>query len=100
MTAFDTAWDLLKALSGHKQGCELRLNGYYPHYSHRKYTGECNCDDLCVRCEKKPIWIKEHTALCFDCSLDAVKEGLIEPHPIQQFYLDYTREQQWRRDNA
>ena len=86
----------MESLPGHKKGCELRLNGYYPDYSHKQYDGECTCDSLCVGCDTHPIWIKDHTDLCWNCSMKASQQGLIEPHPIMQYYL----ETQWMRDNT
>jgi hypothetical protein len=98
MTAFDRAWALVKeALPNHKAGCELRLNGYYPHYSHRKYSGECTCHKMCIQCEKKEKWGFPHhdTDLCFDCTEQAAKEGLIDD-PL----INFMSEHEWRRDNA
>lgn len=117
MTAFDTAWSLLKgeyedippdehgkyhagslnALPGHKPGCELRLNGYYPHYSSRKYSGDCTCDTMCVNCGGKERWGFPYndTDLCFDCTERAAREGLIE-HPL----VNFMSEHEWRRDNT
>jgi hypothetical protein len=87
----------LNALPGHKPGCELRLNGYYPDYSQHRLSGECTCDRMCIQCEKKEKWGFPHhdTDLCFDCSEQAAKEGLIE-HPL----INFMSEHEWRGDNT
>jgi hypothetical protein len=100
MTAFTQAWALLKgeyedipkeehgkyytgslnALPGHKPGCDLRLNGYYPHYSDSQYSGECTCEAQCVSCGAKEKWGYPHndTDLCFDCTENMTGQGVID----------------------
>ena len=76
----------LNALPGHKPGCDLRLNGYYPYYSDRKYSGECTCEAQCVNCGAKEKWGYpfHDTDLCFDCTENMVGQGVIS-HPLIDF---------------
>ena len=70
----------LNALPGHKPGCDLRLNGYYPHYSASKYSGKCTCEAQCANCGAKEKWGYPHndTDLCFDCSENMAGQGVID----------------------
>ena len=117
MTAFDRAWELVKglyedipkeerkqyyagslnALPSHKPGCGLRLNGYYPEYSDRKYSNECTCDQMCINCEEKERWGFPHnnTDLCFNCTEEVARQGLIED-PL----INFEAEHRMRRENT
>ena len=70
----------LNALPGHKPGCDLRLNGYYPHYSASKYHGKCTCEAQCANCGAKEKWGYPHndTDLCFDCTEKLAGQGVID----------------------
>jgi len=69
----------LNALPGHKPGCDLRLNGYYPHYSASKYSGKCTCEAQCANCGAKEKWGYPYndTDLCFDCTENMAGQGVI-----------------------
>jgi len=73
----------LNALPGHKPGCDLRLNGYYPHYSASKYSGKCTCEAQCANCGAKEKWGYPYndTDLCFDCTENMAGQGVIN-HPL------------------
>lgn len=70
----------LNALPGHKPGCDLRLNGYYPHYSASKYSGKCTCEAQCANCGAKEKWGYPYndTDLCFDCTEKLAGQGVID----------------------